>query len=173
MTALLFGYTSDLFVLRVLTLTVILVISHMQLVMIQNQVLMDIISEVDIISQNRQKKHSMWGHCKVYVIFTLYAILPVGLLGVIFLIVAQYPSFLGLIAMFATVIILQMHAFSFWHESYKLIGLFTQFFVVGTYALDFFIFVMSDWYPWIAERDNDSNYNFLMNSLASNIEYFN
>jgi hypothetical protein len=48
-TALLFGYTSDLFVLRLLTLTCILVTSNMQLVMIRNQVLMDIIDEADYI----------------------------------------------------------------------------------------------------------------------------
>lgn len=48
----------------------------------------------------------MWGEIRVYTIFILYTILPVGLLGVIFLLVAKSPSLLGLIAMFATVIIL-------------------------------------------------------------------
>ena len=49
------------------------------------------------------------GQLKVYIVFVLYSLLPVGLLGVIFLLVAVNPSLLGLIAMFATVIILSKH----------------------------------------------------------------
>ena len=74
-----------------------------------------------------------------------------SLLGVIFLLVAQSPSFLGLIAMFATVIILSMHQKVFWKESYKTIGTFTMIFVAVTYTLDFIIYVANDRYPEMLE----------------------
>ena len=58
---------------------------------------------------NRTKKISVAAQIKIYVVFLFYSLLPVSLLGVIFLLVAHSPSFLGLIAMFATVIILSLH----------------------------------------------------------------
>ena len=67
------------------------------------------------------------------------------------MLVAYKPSLLGLVAMFATVIILSMHQQTFWGESYKKIGIFTQLFILITYSLDFFIFVAADRYPWFME----------------------
>lgn len=171
--ALLFGYTQDFFVVRLLLLSLILIVSNMQLGMLGNQVLMEIIAESDAIKRDRTRPMSLWGQIKAYTVFTLYLLLPVGLLGVIFFLVARSPSFLGLIAMFATVIILQRQSRTFWKESYKTIGVVTQVFVLVTYSLDFFMYVAADRYPWFVAREPDSSYNFLMNSLHSNLEYFN
>ena len=121
--------------------------------MLKNRVLIDIIVEADQIRTNRTEPMSVWTQIKVYIVFALYLMLPVGLLGVIFLLVAVNPSLLGLIAMFATVIILSRHQSTFWGESYKNIGIFTQIFVLVTYSLDFFIFVAADRYPWLMESD--------------------
>ena len=173
-TALLFGYTSDFFVVRLISLTLILIISNLQLGMLKNHVLMEIIVEADQIITNRAEPMTIGAQLKVYIVFVLYSLLPVGLLGVIFLLVAVNPSLLGLIAMFATVIILSKHQSTFWGESYKNIGIFTQIFVLVTYSLDFFIFVAADRYPWFVDSDEqDSSYSFLMNALHSNLEYFN
>lgn len=147
LSALLFGYNSDFFIVRLISLTLILIISNLQLVITRNQVLMEVIADADTISMDREKKMSFCGQVMVYTTFMLYLSLPVGLLGVIFLLVAQYPSMLGLIAMFATVIILHRHASSFWNESYKVIGMLTQIFVLVTYTMDFFIYIAADQYP--------------------------
>ena len=87
------------------------------------------------------------GQFRVYTVFILYSILPVGLLGVIFLLVARSPSLMGLFAMFATVIILHYHKNSFWMESYLTIGMITQIFVLVTYVLDYFIYFAADRFP--------------------------
>jgi len=93
--------------------------------MIGNEVLEEIIVEGYTIKTNRDKVLTTWGQIRVYIIFTIYTILPVGLLGVIFLLVAYSPSLMGLIAMFATVIILQRHQSTFWMESYLTVGMLT------------------------------------------------
>ncbi len=58
-------------------------------------------------------------------------------------------------------------------ESYVTIGMLTQIFVLVTYALDYFIYFAADRYPHVMEIDTGSNYNFLLNALHSNLEYFN
>ena len=47
MSALLFGYTSDFFVVRLISLTLVFIISNLQLGMIKNRVLREIIIEAD------------------------------------------------------------------------------------------------------------------------------
>ena len=42
-----------------------------------------------------------------------------------------------------------------------------------TYALDYFIYFAADRFPYVLEQESDSNYNFLLNALRSNLEYFN
>ena len=114
-----------------------------------------------------------WGQIKVYTIFILHFLLPVGLLGVIFLLVARSPSLLGLISMFATVIILHRHQGTFWMESYMTIGLLTQVFVLATYVLDYLLYLAADRFPGLVDPNSESSYNFLINALHSNLEYFN
>ena len=172
-TGLLFGYTSDLFFVRMLAFTLILLISNLQLGVMGNQVLEQIIVEADQIHTSRERKMTGWGQIKVYTIFLLHLLLPVTLLGVIFLLVARNPSLLGLISMFATVIILDRHQGNFWMESYKTIGLLTQVFVAVTYVLDYMLYLLADKYPGLVDPDSDSSYNFLVNALHSNLEYFN
>ena len=141
--------------------------------MIGNRGLMEIIREADMLPTKRQKAESRWEQVKIYTIFTIYSLLPVGLLGVIFFLVARSPSLMGLISMFATVIILQKHQNSFWMESYVTIGMLTQIFVLVTYALDYFIYIAADLYPHMMEIEKETNYNFFLNALHSNLEYFN
>jgi len=107
--ALLFGYTSDFFVIRLMSLTLIFIISNLQLGMLGNRVLVEIIVEADQIRTNRIEPITIGDQLKIYTIYALYLLLPVGLLGVIFLLVAVNPSLLGLIAMFATVILFLKH----------------------------------------------------------------
>ena len=174
MTALLFGYTSDLFVVRLISLTLVFVISDLQLGILNNGALKEIIIEADMIKTNRTEPITIGAQIKVYTVFFLYMLLPVCLLGEIFVLVAYKASLLGLVAMFATVIILSRHQKTFWVESYQNIGTFTQIFVLITYTLDFFIYVASDRYPGlILEDDADSSYSFLQAALLSNMEYFN
>jgi len=41
------------------------------------------------------------------------------------------------------------------------------------YILDYFIYFAADRFPLLLERNEDSNYSFLINALHSNLEYFN
>lgn len=61
MSALLFGYNSDFFIVRLISLTLILIISNLQLVMTRNQVLMEVIADADTISMDREKPMSLGG----------------------------------------------------------------------------------------------------------------
>ena len=158
--------------MRILSTTVILLLAHVQLGVIGNQVLTEIIVESDQIETNREKPRTAWGQFKVYTVFALHSLLPISLLGVIFLLVARSPSLLGLIAMFATVIILHRQQASFWMESYKTIGILTQIFVLVTYLLDYFLYFAVSQFPKVLEREANTNFNFLLNVLHSNLQYF-
>ena len=57
--------------------------------MLQNAIVSEIIVEADQIESIRTRPISVATEIKVYVIFFFYSLLPVSLLGVIFLLVAQ------------------------------------------------------------------------------------
>ena len=68
--------------------------------------MMEILAENDKANEDRTRQQTTWGVIWTYLVFALIALLPVGLLGVIFIVVATEPSLLGLIAMFTTIILL-------------------------------------------------------------------
>ena len=109
---------------------------------------MSVIVEADKIPSNREKPITWTRRAKVYIIFILQSLLPASLLGFIFLLVARSPSLLGLVAMFATVVLLRRHSSTFWRESFKTIGMLTQLFVLVTYTMDFFTYLIADRYSW-------------------------
>ena len=61
MLALTFGFTSDVFLVRLLSLTLILLISNQHLNMLGNEVLEEIIVEGDTVNPNREKVMTTWG----------------------------------------------------------------------------------------------------------------
>ena len=105
--------------------------------------MMDILAENELTIEDRSQVLTGWGKCWTYTIYAIYSTLPVGLLAVIFWICAIVPSLLGLVAMFATLLVLKLHSSSFWKDSYKIIGMVCQVFVLFTYTLDSVILLLS------------------------------
>ena len=100
-------------------------------------------------------------------------ILPAAFLGVIFFLVVNNPSFLGLVSMVTTVVVLHRHASSFWKQSAMPIGILAQSFVFVIYMIDFCIFVAVEHLgnPDLIEEDK-SKYDFLYNVIRTNLLQF-
>ena len=168
------GFKRDGFAIRLLSLTVILVISNMQLTILKNQVLMDILAEGEDTHVDRTRKLKSYQQVLMYIQYAAYTSLPVGLLAVIFFLVVDDPSFLGLVTMVTTVIVLNRHANEFWKQSSTTIGILAQSSVFLIYMLDFFIFVAAEYLeqPDLVEEDR-SKYDFFYNVVRANLEHFN
>ena len=167
------GFKRDGFAIRLLSLTIILVISNMQLTILKNQVLMDILAEGEDTQIDRTKKLKSWRHALMYIKYAAYTTLPTILLAVIFFLVVYNPSFLGLVTMITTLIILHNHSSAFWKQSSVTIGILAQVFVFIIYMLDFCIFVAAEYLDKPEEVEEDkSKYDFLYNVVRTNLQSF-
>lgn len=135
---------------------------------------MDILTEGEGMDIDRTRKLKPYQKTLMYFQYGAYSILPAALLGVIFLLVVHDPSFLGLVTMLTTLIILRKHSSSFWRQSSITVGILAQVFVFLIYMLDFLIFVAAEYLekPDLVEEDK-SKYDFLYNVIRANLEHFN
>ena len=157
-----------MFALRLLCLTLILVITRIQIMTVNNQVLIDILTEEESEwdkTKQSSKIEKVW-HTICYV---LNYTLPPGLLGTIFLYSVLQPSLLGLLGLIVGIIIIKVHAESFWQESYVVIGIITQLVVVFTYIIDSTVYVIAIYFKEL-DLSKRPSYSFIYNAALENLE---
>lgn len=119
-----FGHQIDMFAIRLLSLTLILVITRIQLIMVNNQALIQILREEE---SDWYKPVSLTTLEKLLqtVAYVLYQLLPTFTLGTIFLYSVLKPSLLGLLGQVVAIIVLKVYEETFWKEVYVVIGITT------------------------------------------------
>ena len=104
-------------------MTIILVISNMQLTILKSQALMDILAESEDMQIDRTVRLKTYQKVILYIQYGTYEMLPAIFLGAIFFLVVNNPSFLGLVSMATTVVVLHKQASLFWKQSAIPIGI--------------------------------------------------
>ena len=151
-------------------MTIILVISNMQLTILNSQALMDILAAGEDMQIDRTMRLKTYQKVIVYLQYAAYEMLPAIFLGAIFFLVVNNPSFLGLVSMATTVVVLHKQANIFWKQSAIPIGILAQSFVFIIYMIDFCLFVAVEYLenPDLVDEDK-SKYDFLYNVIRSNL----
>ena len=145
----------------------------MQLTILKSQVLMGILAESEDMHVDRTMRLKTYQKVIIYLQYAAYVILPAAFLGAIFFLVVNNPSFLGLVSMASTVVVLRKHANEFWKQSAIPIGILAQSFVFVIYMVDFCIFVAVEYLenPELIDEDK-SKYDFLYNVIRTNLLQF-
>jgi hypothetical protein len=106
--AIVLGHKIDMFAVRLLGLTLILVITRIQLMMVNNQALIKILKEEEA-NWDKSKRLARWQKVLHTVSYVLYQILPFFTLATIILYSVLWPSLLGLIGILLAIIVLKVY----------------------------------------------------------------
>jgi len=102
------GHKIDMFALRLMGLTLILVITRIQLMMVNNQALIQILKEEEE-DWDKTTRLSRWQKFLHTICYVLYQSLPVSTLGTIALYSVLWPSLLGTVGMILAIILLKVY----------------------------------------------------------------